>query len=167
MNCLKSIDVLNLARAMELQAISQYMGQHYTLDDKNFPSLAVAMKTVALQEMHHAEMLGLRIRELGGVPVTALAGVPDTAAEMDYIYQADVTLETDTVDLYGTYIQELEGAGDYPSAQLLKKIIVEEEAHQQYFIDVLGHVNSLGANFLAVQASPDYSVTEWVKFTTK
>ena len=29
----KVVDVLNKARAMELQAIHQYMNQHYNLDD--------------------------------------------------------------------------------------------------------------------------------------
>ena len=32
----KVIDVLNKARAMELQAIHQYMNQHYNLDDLDY-----------------------------------------------------------------------------------------------------------------------------------
>ena len=36
----KVIEVLNKARAMELQAISQYMNQHYNLDDMDYGDLA-------------------------------------------------------------------------------------------------------------------------------
>jgi bacterioferritin len=36
----KVIEVLNKARTMELQAISQYMNQHYNLDDMDYGELA-------------------------------------------------------------------------------------------------------------------------------
>ncbi len=162
-----SIDTLNLARAMELQAISQYMGHHYTLDNANYPALADAMKRVAIQEMRHAEMLGIRIRELGGVPVTTLAGSPDTSPDVYVVYNADMILEADTVVVYETYIQKLEANNDRVSAQLLKKIIVEEEAHQQYFTDQLRHITELGPQYLSVQASPNYESAEYIQFLVK
>jgi hypothetical protein len=36
----KVITVLNQARALELQAIHQYMNQHYNLDDMDFDNVA-------------------------------------------------------------------------------------------------------------------------------
>ena len=42
------IDALNKARAMELQAIQQYMNQHYSLDDKDYGDLGAAyLATIA------------------------------------------------------------------------------------------------------------------------
>ena len=40
------ITVLNKARAMELQAIHQYMNQHYGLDDMDYGELAGKMKLI-------------------------------------------------------------------------------------------------------------------------
>ena len=46
----KVIEVLNKARAMELQAIHQYMNQHYNLDDMDYGELAAKMKLIAIDE---------------------------------------------------------------------------------------------------------------------
>ncbi len=68
------IAVLNQARAMELQAISQYMNQHYNLDDMDYGELAAKIKLIAIDEMRHAEMFAERVKELGGEPVTGYEG---------------------------------------------------------------------------------------------
>ena len=60
------IEVLNRARAMELQAIHQYMNQHYNLDDMDYGEMAAKMKLIAIDEMRHAEAFAERIKELGG-----------------------------------------------------------------------------------------------------
>ena len=70
----KVIDVLNKARAMELQAIYQYMNQHYNLDDMDYGELAGKMKLIAIDEMRHAETFAERVKELGGEPVTGHDG---------------------------------------------------------------------------------------------
>ena len=67
LNPQESIDILNLARSMELVAIGQYMQHHYVLDNLMFPTFAKAVKKIAISEMRHAEMLSERIRELGGI----------------------------------------------------------------------------------------------------
>lgn len=139
MNPQESIDILNLARSMELVAIGQYMQHHYALDNLMFPTFAKAVKKIAISEMRHAEMLSERIRELG----------------------AD--LERDTVFKYNEYIQKLSEI-DHVSAQLLKKIIVEEEGHSQYFQDVVDHLTQLGLHYLAVQAGGAFNKTDYEKF---
>jgi bacterioferritin len=44
----KVIDVLNKARSMELQAITQYMNQHYNLDDMDYGDMAAKIKLIAI-----------------------------------------------------------------------------------------------------------------------
>lgn len=56
------IEVLNKARSMELQAIHQYMNQHYNLDDRDLGELAKNIKLIAIDEMTHAEAFAERIR---------------------------------------------------------------------------------------------------------
>ena len=64
----KVIDALNKARSMELQAIHQYMNQHYNLDDMDYGEMAAKVKLIAIDEMRHAEAFAERIKELGGKP---------------------------------------------------------------------------------------------------
>ena len=66
----KVIEVLNKARAMELTAISQYMNQHYNLDDMDYGELAGKLKLIAIDEMRHAEAFAERVKELGGEPTS-------------------------------------------------------------------------------------------------
>ena len=53
----KVIDLLNQARARELTAITQYMAQHYELEDQDFGKLAGKLKETGIAEMKHAEKL--------------------------------------------------------------------------------------------------------------
>ena len=62
------VGVMNQARSMELQAIHQYMNQHYNLDNMDYGDLAAKVKLIAIDEMRHAEMFADRIKELGGEP---------------------------------------------------------------------------------------------------
>lgn len=70
----KVMEALNKARAMELYAITQYMNQHYALDDMDYGELAANMKLIAIDEMRHAEMFAERLKELGGDPTTERNG---------------------------------------------------------------------------------------------
>ena len=62
------VGVINEARSMELQAITQYMNQHYNLDNMDYGDLAAKVKLIAIDEMRHAEMFADRIKELEGEP---------------------------------------------------------------------------------------------------
>lgn len=50
LNPQESIDILNLARSMELVAIGQYMQHHYALDNLMFPTFAKAVKKIAISQ---------------------------------------------------------------------------------------------------------------------
>ena len=65
----KVMEALNKARAMELYAITQYMNQHYALDDMDYGELAANMKLIAIDEMRHAEMFAERLNSLCQIEV--------------------------------------------------------------------------------------------------
>src|SRR4030043_2416172 len=71
----KVIDLLNQARSSELTAISQYMVQHYELEDSDYGKLASKFKEIAITEMKHAEKLAERILFLKGEPTSKPEGV--------------------------------------------------------------------------------------------
>ena len=95
----KVIDALNTARGMELQAISQYMVQHYTLDEMDYGKLCAYQKLIAIDEMRHAEKFAERVKELGGAPNCEKAGPIEQPQELKQIYPFDIGMESDTIEV--------------------------------------------------------------------
>ncbi|MFO7685526.1 MAG: ferritin-like domain-containing protein [Desulfobacterales bacterium] len=145
----KVIDVLNKARAMELQAIGQYMNQHYNLDDLDYGELAAKIKLIAIDEMRHAEMFAERIKELGGEPVTGHDGKIAKGQPVDRIFSFDSVLEDDTIDTYNQFALVCRESGDSISMKVFEQIIDEEQIHFNYFDNVHSHIEKLGDTYLA------------------
>jgi bacterioferritin len=145
----KVIEVLNKARAMELQAIQQYMNQHYNLDDRDYGELAAKVKLIAIDEMRHAEMFAERIKELGGEPTTDSAGKVEKGQKVEVIFPFDADLEDDTMDVYNTFAQVCRESGDSVSMKLFEAIIEEEQVHYNYFDNVGEHIKTLGSAYLS------------------
>jgi bacterioferritin len=145
----KVIDVLNKARAMELQAIHQYMNQHYNLDDMDFGELAAKVKLIAIDEMRHAEMFAERIKELGGEPATGHDGKIEKGQKVTAIFPFDAGLEDDTIDVYNQFLLVCRENGDSVSVKLFESIIDEEQIHYNYFDNIDSHIKELGDTYLA------------------
>jgi bacterioferritin len=143
------IEVLNKARAMELQAISQYMNQHYNLDDMDYGELAAKMKLIAIDEMRHAEQFAERIKEIGGDPVTGHDGKVTKGQKVQAIYSFDAGLEDNTIDVYNQFLLVCRENGDSISMKLFEQIIDEEQLHFNYFDNVGEHIKTLGDTYLA------------------
>ncbi len=145
----KVIDVLNNARAMELQAIHQYMNQHYNLDDLDYGELAAKMKLIAIDEMRHSEMFAERVKELGGEPVTGHDGTIAKGQLVQVIFPFDANLEDDTIDTYNQFLLVCRENGDSISMKIFEGIIDEEQIHYNYFDNVNNHIEKLGDTYLA------------------
>jgi len=145
----KVIEVLNKARAMELQAIHQYMNQHYNLDDMDYGDMAAKIKLVALDEMRHAEAFAERVKELGGEPTTEPAGKVERGQEVDMVFVYDVELEEGAIDAYNQFLLVCRENGDSTSMKIFETIIDEEQIHFNYFDNVREHVEKLGQVYLA------------------
>ena len=145
----KVIDVLNKARAMELRAISQYMNQHYNLDDLDYGELAGKLKLIAIDEMRHAEQFAERIKELKGEPVTGYDGKVEKGQPVEKIFPFDSALEDDAIDAYNQFLLVCRDNGDSVSMKLFEAIIDEEQIHYNYFDNVQSHIENLGDTYLA------------------
>ncbi|MFV0420879.1 bacterioferritin [Oleidesulfovibrio sp.] len=145
----KVIEVLNKARSMELQAIHQYMNQHYGLDDMDYGEMAGKMKLIAIDEMRHAEAFAERIKELGGEPVAEPAGPIEKRQDVRKIYSFDADLEDDTIDAYNQFLQICRENGDSISAKLFETIIEDEQLHLSYFENEDNHIETLGDSYLS------------------
>jgi bacterioferritin len=145
----KVLEALNKARSMELQAIHQYMNQHYNLDDMDYGDLAAKVKLIAIDEMRHAEMFAERIKELGGEPTTDLVGKVVKGQKIEIVFPFDAGLEDETMDIYNQFLLVCRENGDSTSMKLFETIVDEEQAHYNYFDNVSDHLKKLGAAYLA------------------
>jgi len=143
------IDALNQARAGELQAIHQYMNQHYNLDSMDYGELAANLKLIAIDEMRHAEQFAERIKELGGEPVSEPAAPVEKAQALEVVFSFDTDLEDVTIDQYNQFLLLCRENGDSVSVKLFEQIIEEEQSHMNYFDNVDNHLKKLGPAFLA------------------
>ncbi len=143
------IDVLNQARAMELQAIAQYMNQHYNLDDMDYGELAAKIKLIAIDEMQHAEDFAERIKELGGEATTDYADKVHLGQEIKQMFVFDVNLEDDTVYKYNQFLKVCRDNGDSVTVKIFETIIDDEQVHLNYFDDIKTHIEQLGDAYLA------------------
>ena len=145
----KVIDVLNKARARELNAILQYMNQHYNLDNMDYGDMAAKLKLVAIDEMRHAEMFADRIKELNGEPTTEPAAKAVKAQAVEAVFVFDANLEDETIAMYNEFLQACRESGDSTSVKLFEAIIDEEQIHYNYFDNVDEHIKNLDGTYLA------------------
>lgn len=145
----KVIEVLNKARSMELYAIHQYMNQHYGLDNSDYGELAAKVKLIAIDEMRHAEAFAERIKELGGEPTTDVADKVKKGQTVKQVFPFNAKVEDDTIDDYNQFLLVCRENGDSISMKLFEQIIVEEQAHYNYFDNIKDHLENLGDTFLA------------------
>lgn len=143
------IEVLNKARAMELQSIHQYMNHHYSLDDKDYGELAAKMKLIAIDEMRHAEAFAERVKELGGEPTTDLAGKIEKGQDVKTMFAFDADEEDHALDAYNQFLLVCRDNGDSISVKLFEEIIDDEQEHYNYFDAISDHIDSLGDAYLS------------------
>jgi len=148
----KVIDLLNQARSRELSAITQYMAQHYELEDSDFGKLASKLKEIGIQEMKHAEQLAERILFLNGEPTSKPDAVAKKGQEIAEMLKTDIGLETEAIKMYNEAAITCAAEKDQISKQLFEELLKDEEDHLDMFENIKDHVDKLGASYLATLA---------------
>jgi bacterioferritin len=144
----KVIGLLNEARSRELTAISQYMAQHYELEDSDFGKLASKFKEVAITEMKHAEKLAERILFLKGEPTSKPDGVAKQGQQIPEMLTTNIGLEAQAIKMYNEAAMVCASEKDQISKKLFEELLKEEEGHLNYFENIKDHVDKLGASYL-------------------
>jgi len=145
----KVIEWLNQARARELGAITQYMAQHYELEDQDFGKLATKLKEIAIQEMKHAEKLAERILFLRGVPTSKPDGTPKKTQEIPDMLVTDIGLESEAIKMYNEASLICAAEKDQISKDLFEELLKDEEGHLDLFENMKDHIDKMGASYLA------------------
>jgi bacterioferritin len=108
------------------------MWQHVQWSGVKGYAVNEAFKKIGITEMKHAEKIAERLFYLGGKPTTKPEAiiVGDNLKEM---IEADIKAEDTAIILYKEIIQVAEGEGDVTTAHIFRKILEEEEEHQDTF----------------------------------
>jgi bacterioferritin len=128
----KLLDLLNQAIAREVQVSVQYMWQHIQWMGVEHYSVSGEFKTIAVQEMKHAEKIAERLWYLGGVPTTKPAPIA-VGGELWEMVANDIKAEWEAITMYKDIIKVASGEGDVTTAFIFKEILEDEEGHHDFF----------------------------------
>ena len=145
----KVIDLLNGARSRELTAITQYMAQHYELEDQDFAKLASKLKEIGIQEMKHAEKLAERILFLKGEPTSKPDGIAKKGQKIPEMLTTNIGLEAQAIKMYNDASVVCAAEKDQISKEVFEELLKDEEEHLNYFENEKTHIEKLGTAYLA------------------
>jgi bacterioferritin len=147
------LEILAKMLKEELGAISQYMVHAEMCENWGYSRLAKHVKQQSIGEMKHAEVLIERILYLEGTP--NLNDLPrlNIGKDVKQQLQNDLALEENAVAEYNDAVATACKAGDHGSAELLKKLLLDEEGHVDFLETQLGIIKDIGLeNYLSEQA---------------
>jgi bacterioferritin len=146
------LEVLAKMLKEELGALAEYFVHAEMCENWGYKKLSAHTKKLSIVEMKHAETLIERILFLEGAP--NLNDTPKLAVGKDVKEQLqnDLALEKGAVADYNAGIVVCRKAGDQASADILQKILADEEAHVDFEEEQLGLIAQIGLqNYLAQQ----------------
>jgi bacterioferritin len=128
----KLLDLMNKGIARELQVSIQYMWQHVQWSGVKGYAVHDAFKKIGITEMKHAEKIAERLFYLGEKPTTKPEAIV-VGENLKEMIEADIKAEDNAIKLYKQIIQLAEDEGDVTTAHIFRKILEEEEEHQDTF----------------------------------
>ena len=138
------LDVLSTMLAEELLALNQYMLHAEMQENWGYRRLAKEVRKLSIVEMKHAEALMERILFLEGTPNLSDFPKLNVGKDVKQQLQNDLAIEKSAVTAYNVALAALRKAGDQGSAELLKKLLLEEEAHEDFLDTQLGIIKDIG-----------------------
>jgi len=133
------LDLLNAAIAREIQVAVQYMWQHVLWSGVKGMTVKDTLKSIAIEEMKHAESIAERLNYLGGIPTTK----PDpifVGKTLKEMITRDKKDEETAITLYRKIIVVARKAGDETTSLLFQKILTDEEGHHDTFETLLEEI---------------------------
>jgi bacterioferritin len=124
----KLIDLLNEDLAREYQAIIAYIVYSQVLKGAAYMKIASELELHAQQELQHALMIAKQIDYLGGTPTVEPKPVKlsEDAKEM---LRFDLDNESETIRNYRARVAQCEELGEFAIAEIVRKLLVEEQDH--------------------------------------
>jgi bacterioferritin len=132
----KLLDLMNKGIGRELQVSIQYMWQHVQWSGVKGFAVHDEFKKIGITEMKHAEKIAERLFYLGGKPTTKPEAIT-VGENLKEMIEADIKAEDTAIKLYREIIKVAEDEGDVTTAHIFRKILEEEEEHQDTFTTLI------------------------------
>ena len=146
------LELLNNALSEELTAINQYFLHSEMCENWGYKKQSAASKKQAIDEMKHAEALIERMLFLEGRPNLSKYQMLTIGQTVPEMIANDLKLEYGAVALYNQIIEAATKKNDQGTAELLKKILKEEEAHVDGLEEMQDKIKDMGVQiYLSVQ----------------
>jgi bacterioferritin len=107
------------------------------LKGAEFMSIAGQLELHANQELKHALIISQQIDYLGKMP-TVVAKPVRTSEKARDMLRFDLENENETIKNYRQRVRQCEALGEFAMAELIRKILVEEQDHQIDLATALG-----------------------------
>ena len=133
------LEKLNTAIAMEMQVAIQYMWQHVQWSGVKGFAVKGELRSFAVEEMKHAEMIAERLFYLGQKPTTKPTPIFVGEKLKDMLAQ-DKKDEEGAIKLYKETLELAWKEGDQTTHKLIRGILSDEEDHHDTFVSLLEEV---------------------------
>jgi bacterioferritin len=131
------INLLNEDLSREYQAIIAYVVYSQVLKGAQYMKIAEELELHAGEELQHAIMISNQIDYLGGMP-TATAKPVKVSEKPEEMLRFDLDNENQTIRNYRERVRQAEQLGEYALAETIRKILVQEQEHQNDLATALG-----------------------------
>jgi bacterioferritin len=133
----KLIDALNTDLAREYQAIIAYVVYSQVLKGAAYMKIASELELHAKQELEHALIVARQIDYLGGTPTVEPISVK-MSDDPKELLRFDLDNEIETIRNYRQRVTQCEELGEFAIAELVRKLLVEEQDHEIDLATALG-----------------------------
>ncbi|MFN0137900.1 MAG: ferritin-like domain-containing protein [Phycisphaerae bacterium] len=131
--------MLKTSYCMEIETVMNYLANSINLDGVRAEEIKKALAADITEELLHAQQLGKRIKQLGGVlPGSADVAVgrqkqpPTDTTDVISVIEAVIDAENGACAQYQKLISAVEGA-DYVTQDLCVRLLADEEEHRTQF----------------------------------
>ena len=146
------LDMMNQAIAREIQVAVQYMWQHVQWSGVKHFAVKDELKSIAIEEMKHAEKLIERILFFDGTPIVSKLNDVHIGSEVEAQHRNDLAAEVEAVKAYNESIRVAAEVGDNGTRELLESILEDEEKHVDWLEAQLDQIRQMGIqNYLVEQ----------------
>ena len=143
----KVIEYLNKGLRSELTAINQYWLHYRMLDNWGLKEMAKTWKKESIEEMVHADRFVDRILFLEGFPNLQTLDQLRIGENVQEVIECDLKAEIEARALYQEAAKHCRDVGDFPSEDLFKALMKDEEGHIDFLETQLELISRIGLEF--------------------
>lgn len=144
------IEMLRVAYSMEIETVLNYLANSINLDGVRAEEIKKSLAADINEEILHAQQLGQRIKQLGGlVPGSAAVKLgqqiqpSDKTTDVVGVIKAVIDAEQSACDHYKAIIKATDGE-DYVTQDLCIRLLADEEEHRVLFNGYLKEYEQAG-----------------------